>query len=160
ERHWPSALRPVTPPHPAKTVWLASYPKSGNTRVRIFLANLLHPERAPVDINFMPMRTPNSASRSDFDFHLGVPSAFLLPEEIEHLRPISDGAMAAQWPGPILHRKAHDAYTYLSDGRPLMGQAPDCAALYILRDPCDVAVSVANHWGITPDKAAARLLRS
>ena len=32
-------------------VWLASYPKSGNTWFRAFLANLLHGGEQPVDIN-------------------------------------------------------------------------------------------------------------
>ncbi len=32
-------------------VWLASYPKSGNTWLRAFLHNLLRDEDEPVDIN-------------------------------------------------------------------------------------------------------------
>ncbi|MEJ2083836.1 MAG: sulfotransferase, partial [Acidobacteriota bacterium] len=32
-------------------VWLASYPKSGNTWLRAFLMNFLDPGKRPVDIN-------------------------------------------------------------------------------------------------------------
>ena len=32
-------------------IWLASYPKSGNTWLRIFLENLFRNSRTPVDIN-------------------------------------------------------------------------------------------------------------
>lgn len=159
ERTSPEGLRPLHPPHPARTVWLASYPKSGNTWLRLFLANLLYPEKAPVDINFIPMRTPISGSRSDFDLNVGAPSAFLLPEEIERLRPCSDLAMAAKWPERMLLRKTHDAWTQCPDGRPIMGRGPDFAAVYLYRDPCDVAVSAANHWGLSPDDTAESMLR-
>jgi aryl sulfotransferase len=42
--------------------------------------------------------------------------------------------------------KLHDAYCHLPDGRPVLG-CPARAALYILRDPRDVAVSLAFHTG-------------
>ena len=35
-------------------VWLASYPKSGNTWVRAFLANLMADRAEPVPINDLP----------------------------------------------------------------------------------------------------------
>lgn len=144
----------------ARTVWLASYPKSGNTWFRIFLANLLYPEQAPVDINALPLRTPIASARFEFDQGLGLPSSLLLPDEVRALRPLADEALAASWPEPVLYRKAHDAYEYLPDGRPMMGAGPGFAALYFLRHPCDVAVSAANHWSCTPDEAAARMLDS
>ena len=34
-------------------IWLASYPKSGNTWMRIFLLNLLRDRDEPLDINKM-----------------------------------------------------------------------------------------------------------
>lgn len=142
----------------ARTVWLASYPKSGNTWFRIFLANLLYPEQAPVDINALPLRTPIASTRDDFDQLLALPSALLLPDEIRALRPQVDQTLAASWADPVLYRKVHDAYEYLPDGRPLLGAGPEFAAIYFLRHPCDVAVSAANHWSCTVDEAAERLL--
>ncbi|WP_439816536.1 GNAT family N-acetyltransferase [Zavarzinia sp. CC-PAN008] len=159
DRQAPEAQRPALPPHPARTVWLASYPKSGNTWLRIVLANLLHPDRAPVDINRLPMRTPLSAARPDFDRLLGVPSALLTAAEIARLRPQADRLMAAASPAPVLLRKAHDAWTLLPDGRPLLGAAPDVAALYLVRDPADVALSAADHFGHHPAAEAAAMLR-
>lgn len=140
-----------------RTVWLASYLKSGNTWLRIFLANLLFPEQAPVDINCLPLQTPNSTSRDLFDDLLGIPSALLKQEEVEFLRPAADQELRRTWPAPLLLRKAHDAYTLLADGRPLMGSGPDFAAIYILRNPWDVAVSLANHFNSTLDDAVNNL---
>jgi len=130
-----------------KTHWLASYPKSGNTWFRVFLANLLHPESSPVDPNHLPVRNLISSARSPFHEIVGVPPALLTPEEYESLRPAVDFVIGRDWARPPCLRKAHDAYTYLPDGRPLMGKGPNFAAIYILRNPWDVAVSAANHWG-------------
>lgn len=140
-----------------RTVWLASYPKSGNTWFRIFIANLLHPEHAPVDLNALPERTPIASSRGHFDDLLGVPSALLTQAEIDRLRPAADAELARAWDEPLLLRKAHDGYHYLPDGRPLMGQGPDVAAIYILRDPWDVAASMTNHFNCTLEQAVENL---
>lgn len=128
------------------TIWLASYPKSGNTWFRIFLANLLYPDQAPIDLNELPMQTPIASDRFLFDDLLGLPSALLSPTEVERLRPAADLELNRIWKEPMLLRKAHDAYTYLADGCPLLGSAADFSAVYILRDPWDVAVSLTNHF--------------
>ena len=48
---------------PEKIVWLASYPKSGNTWMRAFLTALLNPEKAGLDINNMvPPQLPAAGS--------------------------------------------------------------------------------------------------
>ncbi len=48
-------------------LWLASYPKSGNTWLRAFLANYLGNSAAGVDINDLQKFAPNEASRSYFE---------------------------------------------------------------------------------------------
>lgn len=140
-----------------RTVWLASYPKSGNTWFRIFLANLLHPEQAPVDLNQLPQQAPIASSRMYFDDLLGAPSALLTPLESARLRPAADRELNRTWEEPHLLRKVHDAYTWAGDGRPMLGQAPDFAAIYLLRAPWDVAMSMTNHFDCTPDEAVDHL---
>ena len=39
-----------------RTIWLASYPKSGNTWFRMMVANLSTKDGRPVDINDLPER--------------------------------------------------------------------------------------------------------
>lgn len=140
-----------------RTVWLASYPKSGNTWFRIFLANLLHPGSAQVSLNALPTSTPIASSRLYFDQPLGVPSALLTEAELDRLRPAAAARLGALWNTPLLVRKVHDAYRWLPDGQPLLGQAPGFSALYLLRAPWDVAVSMTHHFGVDLDEAVRRL---
>jgi hypothetical protein len=139
-----------------RTVWLASYPKSGNTWFRLFIANLSNPEHAPVSFNAMKLVTPIASSRLYFDQLLGVPSALLTQDEIDRMRPEADRLFAAGWSEDLLMRKAHDAYR-LADGAALLGESPDFAAIYFLRDPWDVAPSLANHMSCTLDEAVEHL---
>ena len=140
-----------------RTVWLASYPKSGNTWFRIFIANLLRPGTAPLDINNLPVSTPIASSRSHFDHLLGIASALLKPAEIARLRPAADRELSCAWQEPLLLRKVHDAYTWRGDGRPMLGRGPEFAAIYIMRDPWDVAASMTNHFDCSLDGAVDRM---
>jgi hypothetical protein len=139
------------------TTWLASYPKSGNTWFRIFIANLLNPEQGPASLNRLGVPTPIASSRLHFDELLGIPSSLLRPAEIESLRPVADQALRSDWEEPLLLRKVHDAYRWLPTGQPMLGQSPEFAALYILRDPWDVAVSMTNHFSCSLEQAVDHL---
>ena len=86
-----------------------------------------------------------------------MPSALLTQAEIDRLRPAADAELAKAWDEPLLLRKAHDGYHRLPDGRPMMGQGPECAAIYLLRDPWDVAVSMTNHFDCSLEQAVENL---
>jgi hypothetical protein len=150
-------------------IWLASYPKSGNTWFRLFLAALLNPGQREPKLVELSLPTPIASSRTHFDEALGMPSAMLTGEKIARLRPEADRITAerfiaerfiAENPGqqPLL-RKVHDAYTLLADGTPMLGRGPDYAAIYILRDPWDVAVSCTNHYDCSLAEAVEQLCR-
>jgi aryl sulfotransferase len=49
--------------------------------------------------------------------------------------------------------KAHDAYALNADGEPLLGRGVARAAVYLVRDPRDVAISLAFHNSTTVDAA-------
>jgi sulfotransferase family protein len=49
--------------------------------------------------------------------------------------------------------KVHDAYTRTAEGEPLLGRYTACAAIYLVRDPRDVAVSFSHHSGTSIDDA-------
>lgn len=134
--------------------WLASYPKSGNTWFRIFLSNLQQNGDSPVDINELATVTIAS-NRCWLDNVLGFDTAELEPDEIDRLRPF-----VYQWSkqnAEIEYHKIHDAYTYTTDGLPLVGRESTLGALYILRNPLDVALSAANHWGLNIDECIKRM---
>ena len=65
-------------------IWLASYPKSGNTWFRIFLTNLLQKHTSPANINELT-GGPIASSRQLFDELTGIDSSDLTFDEIEKL---------------------------------------------------------------------------
>ena len=88
-----------------------------------------------------------AASRQAFDDALGIDSADLTADEIDLLRPRADEVIAAQdrRDGEIRLRKVHDALFTGPAGEPVVSLAPPGARLYVIRDPRDVAVSLAHH---------------
>jgi hypothetical protein len=129
-------------------VWLASYPKSGNTWLRAFLANLWHTGDGPADINNLSIR--NAADRRTFDEALGVESSNMTMDEIERARPAFYRALAAGSPDTV-YLKLHDAYVYTSAGEPLIPADATRRTVYLVRNPLDVAVSFSDHLGKAPD---------
>ena len=134
--------------------WLASYPKSGNTWLRIALASLL--SGRPADINAMPSVSLIATNRAFFDNALGIESADLTIEQVTNLRPRVHEIWAAEAERPI-YCKTHDAFRNTPAGEPLFSTAVTLGAVYIVRDPRAVAVSLAHHGGRTIDEAIVRM---
>jgi aryl sulfotransferase len=133
-------------------VWLASFPKSGNTWFRIFLANLAAGENGPADINNLDERGGIASSRHEFEGATFLDSGLLSHDDIDCLRPrvyesIAADATEQRW------IKVHDAYTPTPAGEPMFGRSVARAAVYLVRDPRDVAVSLAYHNSTTIDDA-------
>ena len=143
-------------PVPKKNmVWLASYPKSGNTWFRIFLSNLFSDSPDPININNLN-KTPISSSRDLIDQYLGIHSSELTNEEIDNLRPevfkkISEEKME------LSYHKTHDAWTLNSKGRPIFPAEITRSVIYIIRNPLDLAISYAYHNGETIDQTISLL---
>jgi len=138
----------------AGVYWLASYPKSGNTWFRAFLQNLNTNGERPACINELNTGAIAS-SRYWLDSLLGFPTADLTPGEIENLRPHAYGWLAQGH--KIGYPKIHDAYTYTHDGVPLVSDEGTLGALYIIRNPLDVAPSFASHIDRGIDAAIERM---
>jgi hypothetical protein len=129
---------------PGGIIWLASFPKSGNTWFRIFLANLTAGEGGPADINDLNERGGIASSRHEFEATTMLDSDLLSHDDIDRLRArvyetISMEPEAQRW------IKVHDAYTMTHDGDPLLGRNTARAAIYLVRDPRDVAISFSYH---------------
>jgi aryl sulfotransferase len=134
--------------------WLASYPKSGNTWLRIALASLL--SGRPADINAMPLVSLMATNRAFFDNALGIESADLTFEQVTNLRPRVYEIWTSEAEQPI-YCKTHDAFRKTPAGEPLFSTAVTLGAVYIVRDPRAVAVSLAHHRGRTIDEAIVRM---
>ncbi len=137
-----------------RTVWLASYPKSGNTWFRMLIANLQAAEDSGIDINNLPERGGIASARGPFDHLTLIDSGLLTHDEIDLLRPavyemLAAGAEDDLEPaaGPAFRFvKVHDAYTVNQNGVPLLAGAKGAdAAIVIVRDPRAVAPSLAHH---------------
>lgn len=138
-----------------QTVWLASYPKSGNTWFRaVYTAWRVG---APIDVNNL-RGGPIASARQLFDGALGIPSSSMTLDEVDLLRPRVDEIVVAGADAPRL-RKIHDAYFVGPAGEPVVSVAATRAAIYIVRDPRDVAVSYAHHSGRSVEWAQRELCR-
>jgi aryl sulfotransferase len=143
--------------------WLASYPKSGNTWIRLALQSLERDGAAvrfDEDLDAWWERRGGGrvggivSSRRFFDEFLDVESSDLTADEIEVLRPAAIVAWAQGEQAPIV--KTHDAYLS-SQGTPLFPAGTTRGAVVIVRDPRDVAVSFADHSGLSIDQAIAKM---
>jgi aryl sulfotransferase len=139
-----------------RLVWLASYPKSGNTWMRALLANLKTGDDTPSDINRLGRRYGIASSRGLFEDQTLLDSGLLTDDEVDALRPgvhRSWAGLAGQ-AGDSFVMKCHDAYTRCGDGTPLLGGAEGArGAIVVVRDPRDVALSLADHRGTSVDDA-------
>jgi aryl sulfotransferase len=147
----------------SRTIWLASYPKSGNTWFRILVANLSAKDGKPVDINTRPERGPHACAREPFERVLLIDTSLLTHDEIDCLRPRVYEELARhpfddddtpEESSAVRFCLAHDAYLLTPKGEPLLaGRRGADAAILIVRDPRDVAPSLANHMRVSIDKA-------
>ncbi len=127
--------------------WLASYPKSGNTWLRVFLTNLRRNAAAPASINELDAADmPHAANRSAFDAAVGYESGDLTHDEVDSLRPEVYLHYAVQ-AKELFFCKVHDAYTYLPDGRPLFPPQATAGVIYVIRNPLDLCASYTHHLG-------------
>ncbi|MBE0650713.1 MAG: sulfotransferase domain-containing protein [Bacteroidales bacterium] len=127
-------------------VWLASYPKSGNTWFRMFLANYLKNATEPVTLDEIES-TPIASNEHDFEKLIGLNPFELTPDEVDLYRPdiYRELSKEAEESGKVNYKKVHDAYTQNKDGEPLFPEDISKCAVYFVRNPMDVCVSYANH---------------
>jgi len=132
-------------------VWLASYPKSGNTWVRIFLSNYLSNSNNPVDINSLE-KSPIFSNRVTFDEYSPIFSSDLKPEEIDKIRNEVYIQIAKNLKNLQLF-KIHDSLYKTHDDKLIVPSKHTFGAVYIIRNPLDIAVSFAFHSKITFQKS-------
>jgi hypothetical protein len=146
-----AATAPAPAPAPDRTaqniIWIASYPKSGNTWVRTFLHNLLRElsgqTEGAQDINRLHERTAWETAAPRFEQILGKPITEASEAEIARARPEVQRRLAAGRRAPFLVK------THLCLGNdhryPTINLDATLAAIYIVRSPLDVAISYAHH---------------
>lgn len=140
----------------AEICWLASYPKSGNTWLRAFLANYMRNPDRPLPINELPNFIFGDGLAAPYLAVSGKASADdLSDEEAIKLRPRVQEMFARSSPDTVFV-KTHNAVA-LVEGMPTIVPQYTGGAVYVIRNPLDVAVSYAHHFEI-PVKQAAEAL--
>lgn len=139
-------------------VWLASYPKSGNTWFRMFLANYLKDSQEPLSLHEIES-TPIASNEQDFERFIGLNPFELRPDEVDLYRPdlYLQESQEAEETKELLFKKIHDAYTLNADGEPIFPEEVSKCAIYFVRNPMDVCVSYANHSASEIERTFNRL---
>jgi aryl sulfotransferase len=136
-------------------VWLASYPKSGSTWLRLALRSLLA-GGAPVDFQTRTLFAPLIDCFGVLEAELDVEASDLTLAELDELLP--DALLLATNAVPEVQlRKVHDCWGRTASGRLRFPPEATRAAVHVVRDPRDVAVSWAHHAAIDLDEAISFL---
>ncbi|WP_397542204.1 sulfotransferase domain-containing protein [Roseovarius salis] len=139
-------------------VWLSSYPKSGNTWVRMFLANYLENGDAPLPINRINKYGFADHVADHYRKAAGPAADLSDPRQVVALRPRVLNALNTNG-ATINFVKTHNAITQ-AFGVPLIPPELTQAAIYIVRNPLDVALSYARHFSVTHEEAVDRMSSS
>ncbi|MGX1305700.1 aryl sulfotransferase [Amorphus suaedae] len=133
----------MTPPE-GRIVWLASYPKSGNTWLRFLIANYLADDAAPIAINRINLNSPYPVMKDFLEDETFIDADLLRLDEANMVRAsvMADFVKRCDTVNCI---KVHDRRDVCANGAPLLGRGAAWSGLYIVRDPRDVAVSMRFH---------------
>ena len=128
------------------TLWLASFPKSGNTWVRAQLDALVR--KAQPDFAAMDRDEAHDRMDPALDLALGE----LAPDEAAAAIRLS-WAIAEPAHTGFIRRKTHSAWLPSVDAWPIPWQPQGARVIYIIRDPRAVVTSWAHHLNVTPATA-------
>jgi len=136
-------------------IWLASYPKSGNTWTRSFLHNLLRNTNESVDLDELDHFCLGESDLRWYARHLsGDPETAPL-EMVAKARAKGHQDMTQAFPDSVFVK----THNYMGDwkGYPLHNMGATAGGIYVLRNPLDVVLSVTHHFGLDLDGAIERM---
>ena len=134
-------------------IWLASYPKSGNTLVRALLASYFFSKDGNFDFEFI--KNIKQFPTSDLFEKIGVD----LKNEKEVLKNYIKVQDNINKKNSVQFLKTH-SYLFNIDNNPFTNLNNTLGAIYIIRDPRNVVTSYAHHFAISVDDAANQLVNS
>ncbi|MBH67195.1 MAG: sulfotransferase [Rhodospirillaceae bacterium] len=134
-----------------KIIWIASFPKSGNTWMRAFLANYVMNTKEPFQIEDLRAFTLSDTRPRFFQEAAGRPVEELSDIETVELRGRAQELIANFKPHDHFV-KTHSQNTIWADHQ-LINPLVSKGAIYLVRNPLDLASSYAAHLGLNLDDA-------
>ncbi len=131
-------------------IWIASYPKSGNTWTRAFLHNLFRDPMSSFNINDMALINVNEAATANFRELDPRPWEEWTNENVAKMRPYVQDKIAASQSHTVFV-KTHLAVLQVR-GHPTINMNATAGAIYLIRNPLDVVLSFADHQGLMIDR--------
>lgn len=130
-------------------VWVASYPRSGNTWLRIFLHNVLRLTRgeAAAEIDELDQYSTWDIADRWYVPLLDKPTNEATKEEVAAVRPLAQRSIADSVDG-LIFVKTHAALV-MDRTTPTIDTSRTAGAVYVVRNPLDVAVSYAKHLDLS-----------
>jgi len=135
----------------SKIIWLASYPKSGNTWMRAFLHNLLRDPNESYDINKITDFSAGDSSINLYQSQTSKPWQEWKPVDVMRMKRGAQLSLCA-WRRDDTFVKTHNASIKFL-GYPLIYPDLTAGAIYIVRNPLDVCISATHHYGCDIDRA-------
>lgn len=141
----------------AKTLcWLASYPKSGNTWLRLFIANYVFDPTEPLPFAKLQRIAMGDAPGDIYAKVAGRPVNHADQAAILALRRPVLEAMAGTDPKGRRFVKTHMTRHPMT-GQDLFPADLTWRALYVVRNPLDMVISYADHYGLDHETAATAI---
>tara|TARA_R110002167_G_scaffold81834_5_gene223675 strand:- start:401 stop:1285 length:885 start_codon:yes stop_codon:yes gene_type:complete len=131
--------------------WLASYPKSGNTFLRILLSNYFSPTNEPIHINNISMHDQLNL-RKHFEEFLGVSLDEISDELKNELRPDFSLWLSQQQKYSPSFCKVHNQFRFSGEENAVFSHGISKGIVYLIRHPADVALSYAHHMNKSVDE--------
>jgi hypothetical protein len=136
----------------SRIFWLASYPRSGNTWLRMYLYNLvkmLGGADTEQDINLLHCFSPSDADR----IHYGKYLDWSLQTSLKHVAPVRRMVQQAIATEANEYAEESNGLVFVKTnwllgdvfGHHSIDFALSAGAIYLIRNPLDVAVSLAHH---------------
>ena len=132
-------------------IWIASYPKSGNTLVRAMLSSLIYTEDGK--LNFEKLKLIPQYPKK-IHFH-GLTNKFSNTQELSKFWILSQDKINLD--NKIKFFKTHHARCNIHNNS-FTNSKNTLATIYIVRDPRDVLISFAKHFSQTVEESKNRMI--